>query len=212
MNAKPLTLLLTVASLLIGSNYVNAQFGIQTSFYNSNELFSITSEENRTKSKNCKQFGFVSVRKIQKKKIEIVSELNYSIENNFIVKNDTFQFRFANVRLNGNFYIFNFNTDWNKLTVAKEKNFIERGLFLNASIGMLNWFRRENSAMLNKFSFQTRFPLGFGIGLDLELSNSLTLTPFYKTNIRRMIIKGYSNKIFINKHFGVRLFYNIPKL
>lgn len=208
MKSKHTILLIAFFCFFLMSKISFAQVGIQTSLYNTSELFSLLSYEYQIKAKHNKQIGLFCVYKIQKKRIEIIPEISFSMEDNFQVRNDTFQFRYLNTRVNLNFYPLNFNTDWHVSDNSKKKNFIEKGLFINANAGVRSWSWFSNNETFEEITSISNFSIGFGIGLDIELSKFLLLTPFYKTNIRRTRILGKTNRLLINRHFGLRLGYN----
>ena len=92
-----------------------------------------------------------------------------------------FKLSFVDVSFNTNIYPLDFEGDCNCPTWSKQNPFFKKGFFFQVSPGML--FSRYNiteaEGSPNKFnSSDVSFNLGIGLGLDIGISDFLTLTPF----------------------------------
>lgn len=81
---------------------------------------------------------------------------------------------------NTNFYLFDLEGDCNCPTFGKDGGFFEKGFFVQLSLGASYWSYNSTIGDLDHEGEQIHFLLGFGGGLDVGISEYITLTPFVR--------------------------------
>lgn len=117
--------------------------------------------------------------RLKKVRVEFTPELNFSqfkeeytspLDDQFTFKNNIY-----GLHLNTNIYPLNFKDDCNCPTFKKDGQVIEKGFHFIISPGV-NYF----DLSINKDEYQTNdivFSAGLGIGLDVGLTDYMTITP-----------------------------------
>ena len=82
----------------------------------------------------------------------------------------------AGFQFKTNIYLFDLGTDCHCPTFGKQGPQLQKGFFVQVSPGISLPFRQDPPNDSN--SFRAAFTLGGGLGLDIGISNLLTLTPF----------------------------------
>ena len=93
-----------------------------------------------------------------------------------------------------NVYLFDLEGDCQCPTFSKQGNFFTKGFFLTVSpnlVGLQSTIETENLKVVSR---QLKFGFGFGAGLDLGLSDWITLTPY----VRYDQVVNYSSDYFDN--------------
>lgn len=78
-----------------------------------------------------------------------------------------------------NFYILDFKGDCNCPTFSKQGGFLEKSLFLQVAPGYGLNILQTNSESIDLQDFNHLFELGLGAGLDIGLSDLITLSPYF---------------------------------
>lgn len=111
-------------------------------------------------------------------RVEFLPELNYSqlsqeVEN----ANWSSQANFTSFFFNTNFYIFDFKGDCDCPTFSKQGPSLDKGVFLQVSPGLT---AAQGEVLFDDDTFKTddlAFSIGLGLGLDLGLSDLVTISP-----------------------------------
>ena len=118
-------------------------------------------------------------------RIDLVPELSFSrmsntieVGNEVVTSEANLDNTWLSLFLNTNFYFLNLEGDCDCPTFSKSGGTLQKGFFLQVSPG-ITWMRNqaetsENQSDSNNFAYS----LGAGLGLDIGLSDILTLTPF----------------------------------
>jgi len=122
-------------------------------------------------------------------RVELFPELLVSYSKDDLVRNnrnEQFQLASAGFNLNMNFYLLNFHSDCDCPTFSKQESFFEKGFFLQISPGY-HYFRGvyevTDGSELSKNIMNEFVPkLGVGIGVDIGVSDLVTVTPIVKYN------------------------------
>ena len=121
--------------------------------------------------------------RLKNKRIEFLPELSYErYTNNHRTERD--ELRFYNFFLNTNFYLLDFEGDCNCPTFSKGGNIFEKGFFVQISPGVM----RFSSEAVSQADFldpeqsqssdsSTHFGIRLGAGLDIGITDFITLTP-----------------------------------
>ena len=120
-------------------------------------------------------------------RVELYPELAVSFAKSDITRNglpETFELASVGFNLNTNIYVLNIESDCGCPTFSKPESFIEKGVFLQISPG-IQYLKGtyEGTADIELEGVTTLVPkLGLGIGLDIGLSDFITITPIFKYN------------------------------
>lgn len=170
---------LLVCTFLISSNALMAQYGINVGLRTNGETnwqyFTNQNDFLKTGYKVGIDYWF----RLKKKRVEFTPEINFSQFQTDYVNTFEEDFKFkANIvgfHFNTSIYPLNFDDDCNCPTFKKEGQLIEKGFHFILSPG-INYF----DLTINKDSYKTNdfvFSAGLGVGLDVGLTDYLTLTP-----------------------------------
>lgn len=168
------TYLLLAFSLLTLS--LSAQFGA-ASYYNLNQTRTNTvlPEEvlNFGELDNGTEFAAHYWFRLQNKRIEFLPTLYYAAAESPVTGESFSEYGF---QFKSNFYLFDFGGDCDCPTFGKQGPALQKGFFLQLSPGYARY-------AFTPFSGAERegrggFTLGGGVGLDIGISNLITLTPF----------------------------------
>ncbi|HHM21139.1 MAG TPA: hypothetical protein ENJ20_03855 [Bacteroidetes bacterium] len=117
--------------------------------------------------------------RLKQKRIEFFPEAGYGL-----VKADLDQtgleIRSFGFHLNTNVYPFDFAGDCDCPTWSKEGGILKKGFFFQLSPGVVRSDIKVNDPIVVQNGNATYFHLGFGAGLDIGLSDFLTITPLVK--------------------------------
>ena len=117
-------------------------------------------------------------------RVEFLPELSYTRFTRIWAKvegnNDRINSNFLGLHFNTNFYIFNFKGDCDCPTWSKEGPSLKKGFFIQLAPGVdyvFNSFKQEKNT---KTVHDIVPSVGIGIGVDIGLSDLLTITPMVK--------------------------------
>lgn len=122
---------------------------------------------------------------LKKKRIEFLPELSFSYAGNFIDNATSVSLQRFGLQIHTQIYALDFNEDCNCPTFAKQGPSINKGFFIHLTPGV-NYqqfsFTLDKSSSNPDFnqkvnSNQLTWSAGLGLGLDLGLSELITLTP-----------------------------------
>lgn len=186
---KAVTFLL---ALLFVTNLAEAQVGITGRYYlNDAPNWTSVNQKNTTKSENYLGNGW-SVGmdywlRLKKYRVEFLPELSYSQfkynDQSGYLNSADFSNRFFNFFLNTNFYLFDFAGDCNCPTFSKKGQFLKKGFFVQVSPGLtylqgkVNFEKPIVEAEKSFESDALAASVGAGFGLDVGISDFVTLTP-----------------------------------
>ncbi len=135
--------------------------------------------------------------RLKNRRVEFLPEVSYaqsSIKNNYDFEgnnwDETNTFRSYSFFFNTNLYLLDFAQDCNCPTFSKDGDIIKKGFFVRLAPGV-QWidhstsFVNTNSNTINEAVLQNGqavFSLRGGIGLDIGLSDFLTITPLVQAN------------------------------
>ncbi len=170
---------LFLSILFVCAKSLNAQFGINAGIRSNGETnwqhFTDQDDFLKTGFKVGLDYWF----RLKKVRVEFTPELNFSqfktdytspVDDQFSFKENLF-----GLHLNTNIYPLNFKDDCNCPTFKKDGQVIEKGFHFILSPGV-NYF----DLTINDDSYQTNdivFSAGLGVGLDIGLSDYMTITP-----------------------------------
>lgn len=158
-------------------------------------------------------------------RIEFTPELNYSRFNNSFTDNREINSQFLSLFFNTNFYLFDLFNDCDCPTFSKQSNLLQKGFFLQLSPGVsylrndgITFNPENNLISFDKDSFT--FSLGAAAGIDLGISDMITITPLvglryfpeaewenlneFSRNVPRASVRSNVTSIF-QYHAGLRL-------
>jgi hypothetical protein len=123
--------------------------------------------------------------RLKNKRIEFTPELSYAFyestpsPNIFDFKVEFFSFQF-----NTNIYLLDLLNDCNCPTFSKQNDFFQKGFFVRIAPGVtVTRFTNNNEEGMRKNQFGNFEPmLGMGAGLDIGLSDLVTITPLFTAN------------------------------
>lgn len=185
---------LLVVSLFI-PNLVKAQFGINAG-YQVNQIDGWVLNTNGTSAEisgNGLSLGIDYWFRLKDKRIEFLPELNYSsfesvlFQNNGVIDEIGFNIDFFSFYFNTNIYLLDLLNDCNCPTFSKQNDFFKKGFFIQVSPGLtLPNFEYTNTQESQTGSLQAN--IGLGLGLDIGLTDLVTLTPLirarYQPNVK----------------------------
>jgi len=129
-------------------------------------------------------------RSLKNKRIDFLPEFTYTLKNNYIDPTQTPSGDLYSMDLQRIGFIFNthvypmdFEGDCNCPTFSKQNDFLKKGLFFILSPGV-EYFIQDLTFMgvEQESTSSFAFKIGAGIGLDIGLSNLLTISPFAMIN------------------------------
>ena len=173
--------------LLLGLSFfdLNAQFGFTVSnrFNDATNWELIVEDGNGTPNTPILgdgfSFGVDYWFRLKNLRIEFLPEINYGKYNNFDATTNGLNIdnEFISLFFNTNIYLFDLVSDCNCPTFSKQDDFLQKGFFIQLSPGYsfirnsISWEGSTNDISKGAFS------IGGGIGLDIGLSDLVTLTP-----------------------------------
>lgn len=157
---------------------------------------------------------------LKKKRIEFLPELSYSYSGNFIDNATEASFNRYSFQIHTQIYALDLNEDCNCPTFAKQGPSINKGFFIHFTPGVsyqqfaFTLDKNSPSSEINQKikSNQILWSAGIGLGLDLGLSELITLTPmasyyFYGSGDYKLSDEegGTVNTSFTQWQFSARL-------
>ena len=118
----------------------------------------------------------------EKFRLEFMPEFNFSQMRNDVLTTGTLQSTALGIRLNMNIYPFDFLSDCDCPTWSKQDPIFQKGFFFQLSPGFQYWTHQYLSAASheNEIMHDTSWRLAAGAGLDIGISDLVTLTPFVR--------------------------------
>ena len=120
--------------------------------------------------------------RLKEKRVEFTPELSYSQFSSNIDHftegfTQNFKVRLIGLHLNTNIYPLDFGNDCNCPTFDKDGGILDKGLFLQISLGISTLNNEFENPLMSISSNQLIPSLGLGVGLDIGINKFLTLTP-----------------------------------
>lgn len=191
---------------------ISAQVGITLSYANADAqywdyAFQQKIEKDRKLFINGARVGINSWFRLEKVRIEFLPSLEYAVYEtspNLInvlgspnVEDRSLSYRLSSwgTFLHTRFYLFDFNNDCNCPTFSKQNQTFKKGFFVSLSPGV----ERLSSSVTNTVGNATnesigaewKFTGGIGAGLDLGVSDFLTITPLFGANYTQNMSGGH---------------------
>lgn len=182
---------LTTLLLFLMSCELQAQVGFSAAYFNQQIPEWETAVLGNTSNDRLLATGYkagvdIWIKPFKELRIELFPEIALSsatserMNNNFL---ESFKLSTVGFNLNMNFYILNFKSDCDCPTFSKQESFFEKGLFIQLSPGFHYLDGSYNSAdsLISKMNDWVP-QLGIGMGLDIGISDFITITPIIKYN------------------------------
>lgn len=179
--------LLFLLFALILPTQLHAQFGINAAyrFNNAPDLkiiksFDGTNDEFEVLS-NGFSIGMDYWFRLKNYRIEFLPELNYGQYNrNLQTDDETIALKSgaASFFLNTNIYFLDLLGDCNCPTFSKQGPTINKGIFLQLSPGLTYWNQSYTSQSGDNEASNITFSIAAGLGVDIGITDLITLTPF----------------------------------
>jgi hypothetical protein len=172
----------------VGLNFSYAQQNYNTwnQFFKTNYLAAPNAEN---VYENAFRYAIDYRLKLPNKRIEFYPEINFSTQKtNYLVEiinmNTDLKAHTLGLGLRSQFYIFDIDGDCDCPTFSRSEPFLKKGTYLFMSAG---YYRMRNNLVYNSTNVtliyiegNTNWNLGVGLGIDIGLSEHLTLSPYYK--------------------------------
>jgi hypothetical protein len=177
--------LILVLLLIFGGSQLQAQIGLRAAYdhfeLDDFQVLLAETQEVRELPGTAYSLGVDYWFRLKNKRIEFTPELNYArtsvdLPDGTHIRSQWFSFFF-----NTNFYVFDLASDCDCPTFSKQNNLLESGFFVSVSPGVTYAVINSESDRTGNFDPDHTgiIPsLAGGIGLDLGVSDFLTLTPF----------------------------------
>jgi len=182
---KKFILVLCLSSI---SAYCFGQFGITTkySFNNYNHWSDVTESINDSRLfENHLEFALDYRFRPGEKRIELFMEASYLNNSTSMISpggNDrVFSMNGFGLGLKANVYFLDFHGDCDCPTFGKEGGFLKKGLFLQFSTAASYW-NKKAEFFSDPTDSSLLVDIGVGIGLDIGISNMITVTPIASVN------------------------------
>ncbi len=122
--------------------------------------------------------------RLKKLRFEFLPELNYSRYTSYLGFNDPeehqYQSNILGFQFNTNIYLFDLTGDCDCPTFSKTDPIFKKGFFVQLSPGVAYLNNRFSGTRLDEKENAIAFYAGIGVGLDLGISDFLTLTPIVR--------------------------------
>jgi len=172
---------------LVLSSDVSAQFGVRMSYsYSSAPNWSALLTEDVNGEATSAVFGSgYSVGldywfRFPQKRIEFYPEVSLSQYNKMLERRGLeIQSSMLGLGVNTHFYILNFKGDCDLPTFLKKGNLLKKGLFVSLKPSIIY---NKKSIAKEPSEIDITPAMGIGLGLDIGVSNLITLTPFIQYN------------------------------
>jgi len=169
---------LTTLLLLTGFLYSNAQIAISARYIsNSSDAFeSLMNTDADFRSGYEVGVGYWF--RLQNKRMEFTPEISYASMNSNTIENSSINFN-ANILI----YPLDFHSDCNACpTFSKDGGLVKKGFYWIISPGLIR-LKHNNASILENERTQMTYRLGAGLGLDIGVTNLLTISPFAMFNL-----------------------------
>lgn len=165
------------------SQKTNAQIGINAG-YQINETDSWISENTaQSVVANGYKAGIDYWFRLKNKRIEFTPELSYAFYKSLSSTGSAdYKVEFFNFQLNTNIYLLDLLNDCNCPTFSKQNNFIQKGFFIRVAPGVSLPRFQQTRLDLDANSGDLQPMLALGLGLDIGLSDLLTISPILTAN------------------------------
>lgn len=168
---------LLLLTLLAGATTLSAQFGV-SGYYNMNSntdraFADLTAGFDPFEVENGYEAAVHYWFRLKNKRVEFLPTAYFAFAETPATDSD---FNEIGFQFKTNVYVFDFGGDCDCPTFGKQGPALEKGFFLQLSPGVARYTFGPD-ASINTES-RTSFTLGGGIGLDIGVSNLLTITPF----------------------------------
>lgn len=184
--------LIAVLFILSTSFSAYAQFGVAVKYEKNNyrEWAGLSLSENDLVFKNDLTIGANYWFRLKNKRIEFLPELSYTLKNtevniDGVVATTDFEMGLSRIgfQFNTQIYPLDFEGDCNCPTWGKDNEFLKKGLFFTLAPG-LDYFVTDLtyegvSQSVDNF---VSFKIGVGGGVDIGISNLMTISPFVLVN------------------------------
>lgn len=182
--------LLFLSLFFLSISTIQAQIGISAGFVRMN-VDDWASHTNNDEFLNTGiKIGVDYWLSLKNKRLDFVPELSYSrFKTDFSSPANSYSANFIGFNVNTNIYFLDFAGDCNCPTFSKDGNLIKKGVFIQVSPGIsfiqqkqeISFFDAPGSpAMAEENSSTTAFNIGVGLGLDIGLTDFITITPLVK--------------------------------
>lgn len=178
--------LIIFSVLIFYTQLLSAQFGINAGYRSNGGNNWEKYLEDQDFIKSGYKVGIDYWFRLKNKRVEFTPELAYSsfksentLPNALPDQNEvTAKSNIYSLYLNTNIYFLDLENDCNCPTWSKSNDFVKKGLFLQVTPG-LNYLDNlvEDPAGLNENATDFVFSLGGGLGVDIGVSNMITVTP-----------------------------------
>lgn len=191
---KVLNKIFLFASLWLVSQNAYAQIGFTGAYYQQQipewETAVFGERSNEDFLKTGYSFGIdYWLKPIENYRIEFYPEVLVNYTSADITRDaltESFDLASIGLNLNTNIYVLNIESDCDCPTFSKQESFFEKGFFIQISPGVHYLkgtynYAADNTLQKNKMSDIVP-KLGIGLGLDIGISDFITLTPIVKYN------------------------------
>lgn len=159
-----------------------AQFGISGSYVlNNAEEWTFTDNTTQTSFDllpDNTQFSVNYWFRLKNKRLEFLPELAYHATNQTIGEATT-KATFLSFNFNTQIYPFDFANDCDCPTFSKQSDFFSKSFFLNISPGVSYFKHQYQLGERNDDNANITYSVGIGTGLDIGVSDFVTITPFF---------------------------------
>lgn len=190
--------------LMVFPFLLSAQFGLHATYQkNSQDAIFETNDFPLTGF----AFGADYTFRLANNRVEFFPELNYAFSSTKepILENSgttrEMKNQAASLYFNTNFYIFDFAGDCDCPVFSKDGSFLKKGFFLQISPGVSyhSFEYSENDALSLLRTLEENevsFSLGGGVGVDVGLSEFITITPYFRARYHLPVsVDGYPDVI-----------------
>jgi len=127
--------------------------------------------------------------RLKNKRIEFTPELSYAFyESAPLPETYDYRIEFFSFQFNTNFYLLDLLNDCNCPTFSKQNDFFKKGFFIRVAPGVTGLRLHHNDPDINTTAFYDKDlghlqpMIGLGLGLDIGLSDLITISPILTAN------------------------------
>lgn len=171
--------------VLAAASPIHAQFGLRASYqlHQSDDWQVLAPITNQTTELPGESYaiGVDYWLRLPNMRIEFLPTLSYARSSATLPDNATFDGQWFQFTLNTHIYLFDLLGDCDCPTFSKQNDFLQKGFFVNIAPGASYASFTSNSLEMGAFAKNNTglIPtVGAGIGLDLGISDLITITPF----------------------------------
>lgn len=172
--------------LLVGTTPLFSQYGINASYETIGAadwegLFRQSDVVGATPVSSGFSIGVDRWFRLKPVRIEFFPELNYArYQSDWAGNTGTLQHQKISLYANTNFYLLDFMGDCDCPTFSKDGGIFKKGFFVQLSPGVSYALFDFQSSDLNRSSSSIVPSIGLGLGIDIGLSDFITLTPMVR--------------------------------